>query len=287
MSKISEEDLKKIFGLNKDQFEFSPNRTEEGVVVQKEIKYKKTDKKVEEIEIKKIKKQIKKISKKSKNITEKPLTVFLWFCFYAGLAGFILFGAVNFGAFKDRLGWFYYNDYLGEPVPSKLPPLPNVNKNDQLSVPGSIPIITSTSQIEGLKIEKLSLEAPIIWNVDEQDILENLKNGVVHYKGSSMPGDGGNVFITGHSSNYFWIKSDYNQVFALLDKLDKTDRISISYNNKIYTYEVVEKKVVNPSQVEVLNATKNEVLTLMTCWPVGTSLNRLIVQAELLFTSAN
>jgi len=286
MNKISEEDLKNIFGQNKERTIEAP-KTEitSDLGVNQQVKYKKSNHKIDEVKIKKIKKQIHLIRSQTKK-NDRPLTVFLWFCFYCGLAGFVIFGALNFGAFKDRLDWSYYNDYLGEKLPTILPPVVDIDKSDPLSLP-DYDNPSASQQPEGLKIDKLSLQAPIIWNIEEKDILESLKSGVVHYKGTSLPGEGGNVFITGHSSNYFWVNSDYNQVFALLDKLDKSDRITISYNNKIFTYLVVDKKVVNPNQVEVLNSTKKEVLTLMTCWPIGTSLNRLVVQAELLFTSAN
>lgn len=51
--------------------------------------------------------------------------------------------------------------------------------------------------------------------------MEELKNGIVRYPGTALPGQVGNSFIFGHSSNYPWIKSEYNDVFALLDNLEK------------------------------------------------------------------
>ena len=41
-------------------------------------------------------------------------------------------------------------------------------------------------------------------------------------------------------------------------------------------------KVVNPVRFAEI---PKETLTLMTCWPVGTSLDRLIVQASLVYSS--
>lgn len=286
MNIISEDDLKKLFSPH-DELSSAKKAEDHFSDTKAEVKYRSSKKRIDEIQIRKIKKQIKKTSvKKSTEKRNTRLTIFLWFCFYTGLVGFVLFGAINFGAFKDRLRWFYFNDYLSQPMPTDLPKITDEPKQDSLTAPELIPQLANSDQTEGLKIDKISLNAPIIWNVDENDILENLKSGVVHYKGTSLPGEGGNVFLTGHSSNYFWIKSDYNQVFSLLDKLDRSDRISINYQNKIYTYEVIDKKEVKPSQVEVLNSTKTEVLTLMTCWPLGTSLNRLIIQAQLLFVSS-
>ena len=133
-----------------------------------------------------------------------------------------------------------------------------------------------------LLVDKISLDVPIIWNVEEGEILNRLKEGVAHYRGTSKPGGGGNIFIVGHSSNYFWVRSDYNDVFALLDKLVKGDRIEIIQDGRKYSYGVVDKKTVSPTDVSVIDSTNKEILSLMTCWPVGTNINRLVVQSELL-----
>lgn len=96
----------------------------------------------------------------------------------------------------------------------------------------------------------------------------------------------GNVFIFGHSSNYPWIQSEYNNVFALLDQLQNGDEITIYYNQKKYTYRVTDRATVKPGDIEALekrDPTKKE-LSLMTCWPVGTTLERLLIFAELIET---
>lgn len=113
--------------------------------------------------------------------------------------------------------------------------------------------------------------------------MEELKKWVVRYPGTAEPGGVGNAFIFGHSSNYPWVKSDYNDVFALLDQLQNGDEIIIYYFQKKYTYVVTDRATVKPGDVQALEArdpTKKE-LTLMTCWPVGTALERILLFAEL------
>lgn len=113
--------------------------------------------------------------------------------------------------------------------------------------------------------------------------MEELKKGVVRYPGTAEPGQVGNAFIFGHSSNYPWIKSDYNDIFALLDNLETGDEITVYYNQKKYTYIVTDRAIVKPGDVKTLESrdpNKKE-LSLMTCWPVGTTLERIIVFAEL------
>jgi LPXTG-site transpeptidase (sortase) family protein len=113
--------------------------------------------------------------------------------------------------------------------------------------------------------------------------MEELRKWVVRYPDTAKPGEVGNVFIFGHSSNFPWVKSEYNDVFALLDTLKDGDEVILFYNQKKYTYKITDRAIVKPGDVKVLNSrdhTKKE-LSLMTCWPVGTVLERIILFAEL------
>jgi len=78
------------------------------------------------------------------------------------------------------------------------------------------------------------------------------------------------------------MKGEYNSVFVLLDELSFGDEIIVYFNQKKFTYIIKEKKVVKPGNVKVLDRDQEKKeLSLMTCWPIGTTLNRLIVFAEL------
>ncbi|MBT5516510.1 sortase, partial [Candidatus Peregrinibacteria bacterium] len=114
------------------------------------------------------------------------------------------------------------------------------------------------------------------WNALEDQIRSSLLNGLVHYPGTALPGDKGNVFITGHSSNVFWEKSDYNTVFALLPKIEEGDDIFVSYDQNDFHYRVISKKEVTPKEVGILEQGDGKIMTLMTCTPVGTVLRRLV-----------
>jgi len=132
-------------------------------------------------------------------------------------------------------------------------------------------------------IPKIGANAHVIANVDpvhEAVYLDVLKKGVAHAAGTAFPGEGGHIFLFAHSTDYFWNVGSYNAVFYLLYKLDKGDQIILFYKNQRYNYRVVDKKVVDPSQVEYLTRkTNSEFLTLQTCWPPGTTLKRIVVFA--------
>lgn len=140
-------------------------------------------------------------------------------------------------------------------------------------------------------IPKIGKNIPLV-NVEHFDatnseewhkiFMKELENGIIKYPGSADPGTEGNSFIFGHSSNYPWAKGDYNDVFALLNELNIWDEIIVFFKQKKYIYVVREKNVVKPWHVSSLGETPNrKQLTLMTCWPLGTTLNRLLVITEL------
>ena len=113
--------------------------------------------------------------------------------------------------------------------------------------------------------------------------MDELKKWVVRYPGTARPGEVGNTFIFGHSSNYPWVASDYNDVFALLDTLSTGDDIIVYYNQKKFTYRITDRATVNPGDTKVLSLRnpKKKEISLMTCWPVGTTLERYIIFGEL------
>lgn len=131
-----------------------------------------------------------------------------------------------------------------------------------------------------LVVPKIGVKAPIVFAKSnaESDIQENLKDGVVHYAGTANPGEVGNTFITGHSSNYWWIKGSYNYVFLNLGKLKRGDQAVIYYKKNKFIYSVTEVKTVSPKDLSVLEQGSTPTLTLMTCTPPGTNWKRLIVK---------
>ena len=90
---------------------------------------------------------------------------------------------------------------------------------------------------------------------------------------SAAPGQVGNFAIAGHRV------SDYTDAFINLYKVTAGDKIIVKTHDKKYTYVIEENYIVNPDQVEVLDATENATITLITC-TVG-SKQRVIVKGTL------
>lgn len=125
----------------------------------------------------------------------------------------------------------------------------------------------------------------IQWQVDQYR--------VGHNQGTSNPGGGGNVVLTGHSGGTLYPFNDLNY-------LEKGNVIQLYSNNEWYAYTVTERLVVDevgqPPEKQIENAqyiqqTPTEMVTMVTCWPLRNTTDkngrflpkfsqRVIVRAE-------
>lgn len=134
-----------------------------------------------------------------------------------------------------------------------------------------------------ITINSIEIEAPIDFNqsrINEDSFQESLKNGVVHYPFTAKPGERGNVVIFGHSSGQIWAPGNYKFIFSRLEQLKKDDKVFISYQGVKYIYKIDSTTIVAPTDVSVLQPTNDNTLTLITCHPVGSNAERLIVRAK-------
>ena len=144
----------------------------------------------------------------------------------------------------------------------------------------------TVSQDPKLIIPKINVDVPVIYNTasDQASQLKAMENGVAYFGipgANSKPGQVGNTVLSGHSSNDIVDSGNYKFIFARLDKLAKGDLIFVNYEGKRYTYSVTKTEVVKPTEVgKLVYPTTKPILTLITCTPLGTALNRLLVTAE-------
>ncbi|MFZ1250617.1 MAG: sortase [Candidatus Microsaccharimonas sp.] len=137
-----------------------------------------------------------------------------------------------------------------------------------------------------LVIPKINVDAPVFYDIspayDSQ--MDAMQKGLAHFSiagANSHPGEVGNTVISGHSSNDLFDVGDYKFIFAQLEKLSIGDTIYANYNGKRYTYVITKTEVVKPTQVDkLIYPTEKPVMTLITCTPLGTAIDRLLVTAE-------
>jgi sortase A len=135
-----------------------------------------------------------------------------------------------------------------------------------------------------LIIPKIGASSSIIQDVspyNSQEYQLALRDGVAHAEGTKLPGEGGNIFLFAHSSADLLTAERYNSIFYLMHHLENGDEIKVWYKNNEYRYTIAEKHLVAPTDTKYLTAQSNsETLTLMTCWPPGTTYKRLIIVAK-------
>lgn len=146
------------------------------------------------------------------------------------------------------------------------------------------PNMSAVSQEPKIIIPKIGVEAPVVYDeprVDEVSYQAALERGVVRLGNTANPGTVGNVVIGGHSSNNVFNPGRYKYVFVNLKQLQVGDIFYLHFNGVRYTYKVtVANKIIAPTETSVLNPTAKPTVTLFTCDPPGTNVNRLIVQGE-------
>jgi LPXTG-site transpeptidase (sortase) family protein len=144
---------------------------------------------------------------------------------------------------------------------------------------------TAPMQISIASIEINSVR--LLPNIESQNANvynQALKGGVAHFKGTPLPGDGGNSFIYGHSSvsSFFNINRNNPEIiFSKLENAEVGQAVIIHRDGIDLRYTIRSKKIVGPSDLSILQPTSDkETVTLMTCWPLGIGTQRLILIAE-------
>ncbi len=141
-----------------------------------------------------------------------------------------------------------------------------------------------------LMIPKLNVEVPVVFGskTDVASMNIAMGNGVANFSvagASAKPGEIGNFVISGHSAGNVYQNTNYKFIFSGLPRLVDGDLIYMDYEGKRYVYKMIGHTIVNPTDVKVLAQIAREhpdkpLITLLTCYPLGTSRQRYIVYAE-------
>lgn len=147
------------------------------------------------------------------------------------------------------------------------------------------PASPQSSQLSRLSVKEYTLSIPKL-NIKKARVVvggEDLAKSLVHYLPKSLPGEYGNVAIFGHSTlPQLYNPKDYKTIFTYLSSLEKGDKIYVNVGEFEYQYEVSTLFIVKPKDISVLDQKKDDsYLTLITCEPPGTWLERLVVTAKL------
>ncbi len=185
------------------------------------------------------------------------------------------------------------------------PELVQVSPSNKQSTAEAVLKVAKTSQIDSelsqweikrwlsVSIPRISVRAPVMlpsnkyWNAKQWDLLEEqmqvgLLHGATAYPHSSAPGIDGSLIIAGHSSppHERAEESDFGHLFAKLPELEVGDVINIVGGGSIVSYKISNTKVVDANDTMILAQQSDlSLLKLITCYPVGSTRQRLIIEA--------
>jgi sortase A len=126
------------------------------------------------------------------------------------------------------------------------------------------PAVAPSGLIGRVEIPRLGLSAILI----EGDDAKTLRRAVGHIPGTPLPGQPGNVALSGHRDTFF----------RPLRNIREHDIIVVTTLQGEYRYHVVSTRIVAPDNVAVLDPGTGQILTLVTCYPfyfVGAAPDRL------------
>jgi len=146
---------------------------------------------------------------------------------------------------------------------------------------------TNYSQKENsLEIPKIGVMAPLIVIENSNNNFDKeLDRGVVLFPNSVLPGEMGQTIILGHSAPSNWPKVNYEGVFSNIADLEEKDEIVLYFNHQKYTYSVNQKIFLEKGE-EIPNNTETSgnTLLLISCWPPGKNIQRVIIESTLIKT---
>jgi len=128
--------------------------------------------------------------------------------------------------------------------------------------------------------------APVIEAAGPEITLDELAKGVVHYRGTALPGQVGNFAVAGH-------RATHGQPFANLDRVRAGDVVLVETADDVYTYRVDRDPfIVLPTDLWVIGPVPGHpgvqptqaLITLTTCNPRWNSSHRMIVFGHLIRT---
>lgn len=133
--------------------------------------------------------------------------------------------------------------------------------------------VTDTGFMGRLRYDALTIDLPIYHGTSD----ETLTRGVGHLEGTSLPvgGIGSRSVLTAHRG------LPTATLFNDLNRAAVGDTFTVSVLDEVLTYRVFETKVIDPGDTEAILADPDrDLVTLVTCTPLGINSHRILVTAE-------
>lgn len=212
------------------------------------------------------------------------------------LVKFLLLSALGFGVFilmQVGLPLLSYKLWELTSLPAPLIDPVGPQKKEVLGISVSttsnnFPAITSTrtrESVPSFATFTLSVPALEIFKAEVMVDSNDVDKSLSHLPGTALPGEKGNVFISGHSAAFVRPKLNdpYQSIFSNLHKLKPKDKIAVISGGQTFSYQVIGFKMVSPYNMSVVDPPdpSGRYISLMTCVPPGINTKRLVVLGKL------
>ncbi len=145
------------------------------------------------------------------------------------------------------------------------------------------PASAEPNTVGWIRIPALDIAVPLAQSpsIEDKDVLDTLIYGAALYPNGIAPGHLGNTFISAHSTGEPW-KGKYRFAFLRINELQPGHEILLDVGSTRYTYRIVAKDLVKPTaDFRVESGRPKPTVTLMACWPLWTTNQRMLVTGEL------
>jgi len=132
--------------------------------------------------------------------------------------------------------------------------------------PANLPVPAEGDPIAKMKIPSIGITRTVVSGVS----MRQLARAPGHYPETPLPGQAGNVAIAGH-------RTTYGQPLHNIDRIPIGDQITFKTLQGTFVYEVTEKFIVKPHQVEILEDKGDNRITLIACHPKYSAAERYIL----------
>lgn len=123
-----------------------------------------------------------------------------------------------------------------------------------------------------LEIPRLDLVCPVLDGTEKAE----LDKGVGLFDYAQLPGiSNSNTSMAAH-------RDIYGMEFYFIHNITDGDLMYLTYEGKKYTYEYMETFITNDSDWDPIRSKEFACITLQSCDPIGTSLNRIFVVGKLI-----
>jgi len=141
----------------------------------------------------------------------------------------------------------------------------------EIATPAALPTVEpQPEQPVRIVIPAIGVDAPVVHGDD----WDSLKLGVGHHIGSANPGERSNVVLSAHNDIF-------GEIFRRLPDLQLEDEIILHTATREYRYVVKARRIIEPTQVDVMDPTRKPVVTLISCYPYLIDTQRIVVVGEL------